>query len=142
MAGRKCHDCNCKEGELHHRGCDWERCPFCGGQLISCSCCYEKLNIDVSEGTWAYSHGLTDKQEERWEAMLTLMGKIPHVDIPLFCALCGKENPDFFLDEDWKKYIIPQLQGKHLCTKCYKRMKKLFPNGWIKAKENKNGQKT
>lgn len=36
----RCHDCNIlnKKGNLHHFGCDIERCPRCKGQLISCGC--------------------------------------------------------------------------------------------------------
>lgn len=34
----RCGDCNAAMGELHHWGCDCERCPACGGQLISCDC--------------------------------------------------------------------------------------------------------
>ncbi len=34
----RCHDCNVKRGGNHHPGCDMERCPKCGGQLISCEC--------------------------------------------------------------------------------------------------------
>jgi hypothetical protein len=34
----KCHDCAVKVGQLHVPGCDVERCPGCGGQLISCDC--------------------------------------------------------------------------------------------------------
>jgi hypothetical protein len=34
----RCHDCNAVHGEFHHPGCDMERCPVCGGQLISCGC--------------------------------------------------------------------------------------------------------
>lgn len=33
-----CGDCGCKENELHISGCDIERCPCCGYQLISCNC--------------------------------------------------------------------------------------------------------
>ena len=37
---KRCHDCNIvnKKGNLHHYGCDMERCPSCKGQLISCNC--------------------------------------------------------------------------------------------------------
>ncbi len=34
----RCHDCYVKHGNYHHPGCDTERCPKCGGQLISCDC--------------------------------------------------------------------------------------------------------
>jgi hypothetical protein len=38
MEQRVCHDCNAKPGQYHHPGCDVERCPRCGGQMISCFC--------------------------------------------------------------------------------------------------------
>lgn len=34
----RCGDCNAKFGYYHHAGCDCERCPVCGGQLITCDC--------------------------------------------------------------------------------------------------------
>ena len=34
----RCHDCNALYGHYHHWGCDAERCPACGRQLISCDC--------------------------------------------------------------------------------------------------------
>ena len=37
-----CHDCAAVKGQLHAVGCDVERCPVCGGQVISCDCPYDK----------------------------------------------------------------------------------------------------
>jgi len=34
----RCHDCGIKHGGVHHFGCDVERCPKCGLQLIGCDC--------------------------------------------------------------------------------------------------------
>jgi len=45
----RCHDCGIENrvGNLHHFSCDVERCPKCGGQLISCDC--EKIAIGVND---------------------------------------------------------------------------------------------
>jgi len=45
----RCHDCNIlnKSGNVHHWGCDMERCPKCGLQLLSCSC-FENLSLAVA----------------------------------------------------------------------------------------------
>lgn len=37
-----CHDCEVRTGQYHVDGCDMEKCPCCGGQLISCDCDYSE----------------------------------------------------------------------------------------------------
>lgn len=37
-AQTRCSDCGARFGAYHHWGCDCERCPVCGRQLISCDC--------------------------------------------------------------------------------------------------------
>lgn len=34
--GGNCGDCNAAPGQPHHAGCDIERCPECGGQMLGC----------------------------------------------------------------------------------------------------------
>jgi hypothetical protein len=36
--GRRCGDCGVVPEGIHHLGCDIERCPRCGQQLIGCEC--------------------------------------------------------------------------------------------------------
>lgn len=44
--GERCHDCGAMYGEPHHHGCDVERCPKCGLQLIGCDCTWAKIEYE------------------------------------------------------------------------------------------------
>ncbi len=134
MKGR-CRDCRCHEGELHAFGCDMERCPFCGGQLISCECIYRELHIEITLEVEA--NGVTDEQWDKWLAMCTKKGRVPYVQVPILCAMCGEVWPEFFSvsTRTWKKYVIPELQKEVLCWPCFKKQRALFPNGWRAAKQ-------
>jgi hypothetical protein len=38
----QCGDCVAIRGGWHHPGCDLQRCPVCGGQLMSCGCLFDE----------------------------------------------------------------------------------------------------
>jgi hypothetical protein len=37
----RCHDCGVLVGGFHHEFCDYEECPRCHGQRLSCDCLAE-----------------------------------------------------------------------------------------------------
>ena len=128
-----CGDCGAEEGMFHDWGCDMERCPFCGGQLISCECPYEYFGLNGEEE-------LTEKQEEEWYIKCEEMGRIPYILIFTRCAMCGKEWDKIWMtsDDEWQKYTLPELQKECLCESCFERLKKIFPDGWRNAKPFKH----
>jgi hypothetical protein len=41
MGRKRCHDCNVEVGNYHHPYCDYEECPGCHQQALSCDCLQE-----------------------------------------------------------------------------------------------------
>lgn len=130
-----CHDCGCKEGEIHGKDCDMERCPFCYCQLLSCDCRYNRLGyiIDHSKQYCGlpkdiFEHGLSNEQYKKWVYILEKKGRIPFILYPLICARCGELWPEFFKvsDKEWEKYIQRDKRDSILCIDCYHEIKQLI----------------
>ncbi|MGI6655962.1 MAG: hypothetical protein ACOX5Z_03880 [Desulfobulbus sp.] len=82
-----CPACHVRVGECHHLGCPVEICPWCGGQLVYCSCRHDQLGVDV----------ITSEQElARFEELLEERGRIPYSreQRPSFAA----DGPPVILD--------------------------------------------
>lgn len=64
-----CPACHAATGELHELGCPVELCPWCGGQLVYCSCRYDQL------GAESFS---TEEDIIRFEDILNRRGRVPY----------------------------------------------------------------
>ena len=47
MGAFSCGDCGVRRGGFHHPGCDMQRCPLCGGQMMSCGCRFDEDGQDL-----------------------------------------------------------------------------------------------
>jgi hypothetical protein len=119
---RNCGDCGAKPGELHQPGCDMERCPHCGGQMITCPCVYVVCGLDPDrlkqDHPDIYFNGPTDKMYAKWDAewgskRLPWTGLYPGVlecrEYGFWCygppwCPCGPDHPD--ATEDLNRLII------------------------------------
>jgi ankyrin repeat protein len=82
-----CPDCGVRSGELHDLFCLKERCPFCGGQLATCSCIRNVPKLSDSERQ-ALDEYIDDSVPplsdivQRWREALASKGRVPFEAFP------------------------------------------------------------
>jgi hypothetical protein len=64
-----CPACHVATGEIHEFGCPVELCPWCGGQVVYCSCRFEKLEVETLS---------SEAELARFEEILNEQGRIPY----------------------------------------------------------------
>lgn len=135
---KTCPGCGAPEGSLHNRGCLKEKCPFCFGQLVCCSCIYVHFGykpqpLAAGHPTMGlpkevFDNGLPDDQVDEWDALVTRHGRIPFFSFPLICSRCGEVDPEFFMvpDEVWQSVVPEDHWSDIICRTCFDEMKRLL----------------
>ncbi len=127
LSREHCHDCYAVEGEIHEWGCDMEWCPFCGGQILSCSC----------------NPILDPDQIHVWTGE-KIAARVPRIVFPLFCARCGEQWPEFFSvpTDEWRRNVPRDHWGDILCRKCYDEVAQMMQQPNKKVRHNHRPART
>jgi hypothetical protein len=112
---KNCPCCNVEPGELHLSLCSVERCPFCGGQAMSCGCYARQLgyheDLDCDDEP-------TDEEWEIWQQKLDMQGRLPWTGEWPGLADCREHNLWCYQDPD--HYGNPEMNYGHIpCESCH-----------------------
>lgn len=95
FCNERCSDCGAIPGEYHLEGCDCERCPICGNQLITCGCMgkifsYKYSKKEIKDFITFYKKLI--KQEKKYNSLFS----------PVIIERCKKQIQHY--QEDLKKW--------------------------------------
>ena len=132
-----CFDCRVCEGEIYEYGCDGEHCPFCGGQLITCGCAYDKLgpkygfehirSIYVAKGEEAPAIDLLVYSETQVFDHGTLY-RHPTDGLPedIYCKGLTQDMVADWLEMLEDKGRLPYIVYPNMCCRCGKLWPEMF----------------
>lgn len=127
----KCGDCGVLEGELHKDGCDMERCPLCGRQLITCGCCYKHFYpgyVSLFERADDPARRMTDDDRAhvkecslkgcRMCDSIVASGKTGGLPVDVYMEGLRDDQAD-----EWDKILetkgrVPWIRYPNLCVRC------------------------
>lgn len=135
MTGKRCPDCHANEGALHAPGCDMERCPLCGGQIISCECSYKHF-YPKYERDFMRTRGFTDADREHvqnctapdWTCATCAELEIWTNGLPANVYVLGLHDDQ---QTEWNRILkakgrIPWIQYPNICCRCGGLWPKMF----------------
>ena len=70
MGDGTCVECSAEKGHLHVWGCDAEKCPFCGDQLMTCNCTNNLMDIVLNRTDADTVDCFTTSEKRRWVEMI------------------------------------------------------------------------
>jgi hypothetical protein len=65
-----CVGCAAMQDQLHRWGCDDELCPFCGGQLMSCDCTNDLMDIVLNRTDADTVDCFSPSEKKRWVELI------------------------------------------------------------------------
>jgi len=127
-------ECGVKQGQIHEWGCSQERCPFCGGLLLSCGCVCKHLGLSMPKNVMEcldVTFGLSQRQLKKWLGILDKKRRVPFICWPNVCSYCGCSLSERFMvpDQEWEHYIEIRHRNDVVCPSCYMRIREMIDEG-------------